>query len=74
MSLRSPDSLGEKISSAAFLGMALWLGLEALGAGPGLRGIALGLSALMCLAGAFRFALGRLLRRLRRARKPRRGG
>lgn len=62
-----PRSLGEMISSAAFLGMAGWLFLEAQSlpeTTPAWRGTGLYICAFFCALGAFRFAISALWERL----------
>lgn len=60
---RNPRSLGEMISSVAFLGMGGWLFLEAMrlmGEVPMWRTVGLFLCAFFCVLGAFRFVIAGL--------------
>lgn len=62
-----PRSLGEMISSAAFLGMGGWLFLEALSlpeTAPAWRAIVLHICAFFCTLGALRFVIASLWERL----------
>jgi hypothetical protein len=63
---RSPRSLGELISTLVFIGMAVWLLLEALslmGQAPTWQVAGLFLSAFLSLLGSLRFVIAEAFRR-----------
>jgi cation transport ATPase len=68
---RNPRTLGETISTLVYLGMAIWLFLEALslmGQVPAWRVAGLFLSAFLCFLGALRFVIARVWQQYRAGR------
>lgn len=64
MTNRNPRSTGEVISTIVFAGVSLWVAGEAMiNEGPWWRGALLWLAAIACMAGAFRFVIGRFFQK-----------